>query len=182
MRASRVFLLVACLPLAGCGHGQPQPAQPASADAPAKPVPAGAATLRSATKVEVFRIDGSDLDPGKEPDRAAKAVGGYPVIAQGPDQGAVFAGRLADVLGDRATYTDRYAKCFWPGVAFRAWKGGECVEVLICFQCDNLYVGPPQDRARENATFHGSPRRRDLVRLAKEALPDDKDIQALKDE
>jgi hypothetical protein len=179
MKAARLLVLIACLPLAGCGQGQQRQAP---TDEPASPVQAEAAKLRGATKVEVFRIDGDDrpLDKARAP--AAKVVGGYPVIAQGPDQGAAFAGRLADVLSDRAAYTDNYAKCFWPGVAFRAWKDGERVEVLICFQCDNLYAGPPRDRARENASFHGSPRRRDLVRLAKEALPEDKDIQALKDE
>jgi hypothetical protein len=34
---------------------------------------------------------------------------------------------------------------------------------------------------RENGSFKGSPRREDLVRLAKETFPDDKEIQALEE-
>ena len=69
---------------------------------------------------------------------------------------------------------------FDPGVGFRVWKDDQAVEILICFGCNNLYCGPPTNRARENAAFGSSPRRSYLVRLAKEAFPDDKAIQRLK--
>jgi hypothetical protein len=64
-------------------------------------------------------------------------------------------------------------------VGFRAWKEEEAVDVLICFTCDNLYCGPPTDQAKENAGFRGSPRRDDLLQLAKEAFPEDAEIQSL---
>jgi hypothetical protein len=137
---------------------------------------------KGATKVEVFRIDGEgEHVPPAKLKAGEKTIGGYLVMGQGPDQGPAFADRLAEVLNDPGTYTKNYAKCFWPGVAFRVWKDGECEEVLICFMCDNLYRGPPKDFVMENASFNGSPRRRDLLRLAKEALPDDAAIQAIKD-
>src|SRR5262249_20587950 len=105
------------------------------------------------------------------------------VIAQGPDQGAELAARLRSILADEATYSRSHKMCFWPGVAFRVHSGDEVVDVLVCFYCDNLYCGPPRDLApnAENLSFDGSPRRADLVRLAKEAFPDDKEIQALED-
>ena len=55
------------------------------------------------------------------------------------------------------------------------------MDVIICFRCGNFYYGPPTDWAKENACFRGSPRTGDLVRLAKEAFPDDEKIQALKE-
>jgi hypothetical protein len=93
---------------------------------------------------------------------------------------------IADVLSDPDQYHRDDARCFMPGVAFRVWHEGayegENIDVLICFFCDNVYCGSPNGPERKTASFFGSPRRRDLVRLAKEAFPDDKDIQALKDE
>ena len=63
---------------------------------------------------------------------------------------------------------------------FRAWKGDESVDVVICYFCKNLYVGPPADSVRENASFHDSPREADFIKLAKTAFPDDNEIQELK--
>jgi hypothetical protein len=136
-----------------------------------------------ASKVEVFRLDGKEFSKDEGgPLKKGRRVGGFLVTAQGKDQGRKFAGKLLDILNDNKTYTNKYALCFWPGIAFRVWKEEECVEVLICFLCDNLYCGPPpKGMANENASFVGSPRRADLVRLAKEAFPDDKEIQGLVD-
>jgi hypothetical protein len=141
------------------------------------------AILAGATKVEVFRVDG--FHPREDPSRwkpGEMHVGGYPVTGRGPDQGKAFADQLARVLSRWSTYSNAYAKCFWPGVAFRIWKGEEYVEILICFLCENLYAGPPRDFVMENASFHGSYSRRDFVRLAKEAFPDDPEIQALEED
>src|SRR5262249_278737 len=129
--------------------------------------------LSGATKVEVFRIDGKG---DRQPKPGEAAMLGNPVTARGKDQDEAFAKKLADVLLDDRTYTEEWAKCFRPGVAFRVWRGSDSVKVLVCFQCDNFYCGPPADR---NATFHGSPQRPRLVRLAKEAFPEDPEIQAL---
>jgi len=137
------------------------------------------AVLAGATKVEVFRID--PREEAFEHKAGERRIGGYLITAQGYDQGQDFADRLAEILQDDKTFTNDYAKCFNPGVAYRVWKDAQAVEVLLCFMCDNLYCGPPTDRANETASFLGSPRRADLLRLTKEAFPDDKDIQALKD-
>jgi hypothetical protein len=136
-----------------------------------------------ATKVEVFRIDGRDNVVKPTPMKPGDpAVGGYAILAHGTDQGSEFAAKLGGVLADEKTYTDVSAKCFWPGVAFRVWKGAESVDVIICFKCQNFYLGPPTEQnVTENASFHGSSNASRLVRLAKEAFPDDKEIQALID-
>ena len=142
------------------------------------------AILKGATKVEVFRIDGEyESSDRKTTARSDVAVDGFPVLARGKDQDQRFAAKLADILSDEKTYTDKFAKCFMPGVAFRVWKGEDSVDVVICFTCHNFYLGPSSDKqVMETASFQGSPNLSRLVRLAKEALPDDKDIQALKDE
>lgn len=143
-----------------------------------------AGILAGATKVEVFRIDGRNDPPDPTLIKPSDpTVGGYAILARGYDQGQEFAAKLRGILTDNKTYTDKHAKCFWPGVAFRVWKGEDSVDVIICFQCGNFYLGPPADkRVMENASFNGSPNRSRLVRLAKEAFPDDKEVQELKDE
>jgi hypothetical protein len=138
--------------------------------------------LVGATKVEVYRIDGGTTE------RMAKRVGpgepnidGYAIIDRGKDQTAEFVAALDGVLLDKRTYTEHFVKCYNPGVVFRFCKGDDRVDVVICFHCGNFYIGPPVtgEQVLENAAFHGSPNRARLVRLAKQALPDDKDIQAL---
>lgn len=143
-----------------------------------------AGILAGATKVEVFRIDGHIDRPDATPIKPGDpTVGGYAILARGKDQGQEFAAKLRNILTDSKTYSDTFAHCFWPGVAFRVWKGEDSVDVIICFTCGNFYLGPPTDkRVMENASFFKSPNRGRLVQLAKDAFPEDKEVQALKDE
>jgi hypothetical protein len=141
------------------------------------------AILAAASKVEVFRTDGYDGPYDRKPRQEGESrIGGFRVTAQGPDQAQPFAAKLAELLLDETHFNNNYKKCYWPGVAFRVWKDYEFADVLICFQCDNLYCGPPTEEARENASFNRSPARSQLARLAKEALPDDQEIQAIKED
>jgi hypothetical protein len=135
--------------------------------------------LKAATKVEVFRVYGGP-PRGDLKQLDSLKVSGYPVLAKGKDQGHEFASRLADILADRRSFSGTFAGCFSPGVAFRAWQNDDCVDVVICFMCDNLYCGPPKDSEGSNASFVGTPARARLMQLAKEAFPDDKEIQELK--
>jgi hypothetical protein len=143
-----------------------------------------AGIFSGATKVEVFRIDGRYDPPNAIPVKPDDpTVGGYTILARGKNQSSEFATKLASVLANDKTYTDWHANCFWPGVAFRAWKGRESVDVIICFKCENFYLGPSTDKqVMENASFHGSPNAGRLIRLVKEAFPDDEEVQALKDD
>jgi hypothetical protein len=134
------------------------------------------AVLTGATKVEVFRINGREDAPKS---RGKNGICGYPIISRGKDQGPEFAAKLADILTDGRSYSKTYAHCFEPGVVFRVWKGEEVIDVVICYKCDNFYCGPPVKTALENGSFWHSPAKPRLVRLAKEAFPDDSEIQAL---
>jgi hypothetical protein len=139
--------------------------------------------LKGATKVEAFRIK-----PEKADKEGVKTVGGYPITATGKEQGKEFAGKLLDVLFADATYEGRSARCFEPGVAFRAWTDKkESVEVIICFKCSNLSVISHDANGKVKETrggggFGETPSWTALVKLAKEAFPDDKEIQALKED
>jgi len=136
--------------------------------------------IEGATKVEVFRIK-----PMQEQKPAGEVIGGYTVLSAGRDQGPDFARRLAAVLLDDKTYDfDRAKGCiFSPGVVFRFRNGAELVEVITCYHCSEFkivvkdargavvrVVGEDFDNARPA-----------LVKLAKDAFPDDKEIQALND-
>jgi hypothetical protein len=183
MHRSHSILLFGAVLLGGCGD---MPVVEGPAARPAVPEQVKKhldektiAVLAGATRVEVFRLDGGPVTPGKE---MSGTVDGFAVTACGKDQGQGFAGKLSQVLLDEKTYSTTFAACFTPGVAFRAWKGEECADVVVCFLCQNFYCGPKTSQARENASFADTPARAALVRLAKEALPDDKQIQGLKEE
>jgi hypothetical protein len=74
------------------------------------------------------------------------------------------------------TYFGGAYKCFEPGVGFRIWNGKESVDMTVCFICERFLLGEaPGD-------FGGSPGIfGQLAKLAKEAFPDDKEIQGLPD-
>jgi hypothetical protein len=139
--------------------------------------------VKNATRVEVFRVYSGGAPGTKKMPKfiGDLSISGFPVWAQGKDQGHDFASRLADVLSDKDSYSDSFAKCFDPGVAFRAWQGERCVDVVICFQCDNLYVGPPKKDQGENYSFIKTPARARLIVLTKEAFPEDNEVQSLKE-
>jgi hypothetical protein len=168
----RFLVLLALVVACGCAAGKGHP------DTRTKAILAGA------TRVEVFRIDGKNDPPGPTPRAPGDpTVGGFAILSRGEDRGQEFAARLATILLSDTTYSDRFASCFWPGVAFRVHRGEECIDVIICFKCQNFYLGPPADRlVSETASFAGSPAGPRLVRLAKEAFPQDKDIQGLEEE
>src|SRR5215472_10014426 len=101
------------------------------------------AIFEGCTKVEAFRIDPGrmvrDFKPGET------RFGYFPIIYKAKDLGPEFAADLAAVLDDKRTYTKSFAACYWPGIAYRVWKGDECEDVVICFKCHNFYRGPPND-------------------------------------
>jgi hypothetical protein len=136
------------------------------------------AILAGATKVEVFRID-----PEQQKKDGDKDIGGFIITATGKEQGKEFMAHLTPLLFDEKTYfSNRAYKCHDPGVAYRLWKDKESVEVLVCFRCRNLSVTAKDADGKvihkafgnfEDALFGP------LAKVAKEALPDDKDIKAL---
>ena len=131
--------------------------------------------LRHGERVEVFRVSQKReeaVDQG--------AIGGYPIVAIGKEQGPEFAARLGKVLLRWGVAPSSKKCAFEPGVAFRVWDGDRALEVLVCFKCDDLWphvMGETGTLYEEALAF--DPVRAELVALAKEAFPDDPKIQAL---
>jgi len=170
MTALRLLGLALFLSLAGCSATPSQTVKKTLGEPTI-------AILEGASRVEVFRIKGDHSSVEQNP--PAKKIGGYPITAQGQDQGKDFAAKLAKVLLDEKTYSNTFARCFDLGVAFRVWNENQHVDVVICFKCNNFYCGPPVAHAQENASFEGSVNHPQLVQLAKAVFPTDMEIQAL---
>ncbi|MCE9530419.1 MAG: hypothetical protein K8T89_04700 [Planctomycetes bacterium] len=137
------------------------------------------AILKGADRVEVYRLNGDEDAKGDKKFRR------FVITAIGKEQGKVFAGKLAAVLTTDEAYFGEGAKCFEPGVGYRIWNGKESIEVAICFGCFNLSIG---DIGGEFGNFGKSKTNKtfgtvfiQLAKLAKEAFPDDKEIQELRD-
>jgi hypothetical protein len=137
------------------------------------------ALLKGVNRVEVFRITPKvvirrPVDPDFE---------GYRILAKGKDQGDKFATDLASILLTDATWINpQAAKCFEPGVAFRLWKDKARVDVLICFKCHNLQVTSYDSDGKQLVQAFGNMEASSeaaLLKLAKAAFPDDKEIQDL---
>ena len=138
----------------------------------------GRAVLREGTRVEVVRVDPDD---SPQQPTGGPRIGRYRVVSQGKDFGADFAARLADVVIGNGVLL---RKCgIQPGVAFRVWRGDDCVEVLVCLRCDVLamHLGSGDWDWTSNMLRDFTGRRAKLLALCKEALPDDPVIQGLPD-
>jgi hypothetical protein len=137
--------------------------------------------LQNASRVEVFRIS---------PEQSAKpgeGISGYPILATGKEKAKDFAGKLATVLLSENTYFGEQSRCFIPGVALRIWRPKEqdrdSVDVIICFKCSALHLVYRDERKRDVKHIDGAfgPDNRALLKLVKEAFPDDAEIQAIKE-
>jgi len=138
------------------------------------------ALLEHIQSVQTFRLR-SDVRVTQE---ERVQISDYPLLHEGRTQGAAFGARVATVLRDpRAYWGLNDLTCIPdPGVAFRLWTGRQCVEVLLCFHCDQMIVTTKDTEGRITHTAYTeflSVRPR-LAALAKEAFPDDAEIQALK--
>lgn len=140
--------------------------------------------LNGATRVETFRLDDSrDGDQVKDGTTGQEIVD-YPLTFQGQTLGPGFAAKLSRAVQDPRTYVGpNDVTCLInPGVAFRAWRGHECVEVIVCYHCQQMIVTMKDVRGsvvRSVYTEFGS-MRAEFLALAKKAFPNDKEIQSLK--
>jgi hypothetical protein len=139
--------------------------------------------LTGATRCEAFLIDPEPLRETEPIPTDGKAIGGHRITETGPERSQEFAARLAAVLLTDETYNCTFpTHCFDPGVAFRLWNGDRRVEVLMCFFCDNLRfraVGADGKELHEAFGNWMPSSRAKLVRLVKEAFPDNARIQAM---
>jgi hypothetical protein len=135
-----------------------------------------AGILDGATSVEVFRIQSERTDK-----KGDKYIAGYPITSKGKKQGKEFAAKMIKALYDEKTYTGQSARCYQPGVAFRIWHGKDAVEIIICFKCTNFEIAVMgEDPITELQMFGFGPKLEPFLALAREALPDDNEIQSLK--
>lgn len=142
-----------------------------------------AAILTGADKVEPVRI--------WPPLESNGGLDHYPVVSRAPRKGHDFAVRLAALLLDPKSYMipGRDAKLciFSPTVAFRVWKKSQFVDVLICFECDQLMVvendpkvplrslGAKPARFRVGGDFDSVVP--ELAKLVREAFPGDSSLE-----
>ena len=127
----------------------------------------GTAVLRSADRVETFRLDD----------------GGYGDNVKQGTSGDVIAAKLSRAVLDPRTFigpNDNTCEIN-PGVAFRAWRGQECVEVILCFHCQQMLVTTRNAQGKETHSAYTelALTREKFLALAKEAFPVDKEIQSL---
>jgi hypothetical protein len=134
------------------------------------------AILNGATKAKAFRIADK---PSEKPE--GKHVSGYPVLSAAKEQGKDFAKRLSALVQDEKSLFSAQARCFSPGVAFRLWNERESVDVVVCYTCWGLRLtARDADGKVLHQTGGGFKANHDAwVKLAKEAFPEDKQIQAL---
>ncbi len=182
----RLCVFLAALAMAGClgcGHRDSVTPDNRNSVTPDKLSGSGVAILRGATRVEVFRVG-----PDKVQEPADRTLGGYPILSAGSEQNQAFGQRLAKILLS-GNVTQNAKKCgFAPGVGFRLWDRDRSVVVLICFKCNVLWAFVPGEPTRiiERGTAHEEWEWQDfdsvrgpLLKLAKEAFPEDKDIHVL---
>lgn len=142
--------------------------------------------LTGATRVETFRLDDSrDGDQVKD-GTTGQEIADYPLISRGHTLGPPFAAKLSrEVLDPRTYLGPNDTTCLInPGVAFRAWRGNGCVEVIICYHCQQMIVTMKDARGRivhsVYTEFGDLWTRGRFLALAKEAFPGDKEIHGLK--
>jgi hypothetical protein len=135
------------------------------------------AILKNASRVEVFRIQ------SKRPDKAAeKNVAGYTIVSAGTELKKEFAGKLSAVLLADKSYFGEQSRCFLPGIGLRLWtEMRESVDVVFCLTCTNLRLVSRDADGKEikSATGAFGPELQPLLKLIKEAFPDDKEIQGI---
>jgi hypothetical protein len=137
--------------------------------------------------VEVFRLDSEEekrASGDDKPKAQGPRIGQWLITATGAEQGQEFAARLADVVFQDETHFGMGSKCFFPGVAFRVWHEHDSVDVIVCFAWENLSMTTRRADGHIDysgfSEFGGSKQSvARLVRLAKEAFPEDQAIQKL---
>ena len=140
--------------------------------------------LQGATRVETFRLIDGPYDDYAKAGTSGNEITDYPIISQGQIVGRAFAANLAQAVLDPRTYASMNdVSCeINPGVAFRAWRGRECVEVILCYHCHQMLVTTKdaQGHMTHSAYTEFYLNKPAFLALAKEAFPGDKEIQSLK--
>lgn len=156
-----------------------------------------AAILMHATRVQVFGLASRGEDAEKQQSHHQKplgTVGTVPYYAPGMEQTPAFAAKLGSIILDPKIYPfpgQSIKQCFMePGVGIRVWRGRQFVDVLLCFSCNQVAVmehNPAVPETEVGGWIEGRCYvagdfdlvRPELAALAKQALPNDADIQSI---
>jgi hypothetical protein len=143
----------------------------------------GVAILSDADRVETFRLDDGGYGDNVKQGTSGDVIADYPIKTQGKTLGSDFAAKLSRTVLDPRTFigpSDTSCEIN-PGVAFRAWRGQECVEVIICFHCQQMLITTRNAQGRETHSAYTQmiSMRSEFLALAKEAFPADKEIRSL---
>jgi hypothetical protein len=94
---------------------------------------AGLAALRSADRVEAYRIDNS----GEAKSTPSARLQDYPILAGPIAVADPDSQKLRDTLEDKNTYRHLKKACLpQPGVRLDLIHGDDRLSVLLCFECD----------------------------------------------
>ncbi len=138
--------------------------------------------LVNATKVQAFRVTDAG---GLRPDPAKAIASDFVRGAAGLELDAPALEALRSVLYDEHSYRlgQDVAGCrFVPHLSFQFRAGLDTLEALVSFSCNQVLfvLGKPGGRWVPQGTFDVKPARKQLLALARQALPQDRDIQQLK--
>lgn len=196
MRKKRIWFLFGAIALMALSSwmllGEPTP-QGVSPEAKKYLGNRTVSVLAGADRVEVFRVS------PRRNQNAVKQIGGFPIVSSGTTQDNVFAQRLSSVIL-RQDYKKEFGLAcntittvvfrIWddqkPELGLRLWQGSDYVDILLCYKCGEYSVvgksihGPIV--LSRVTPFKPFAMRSEFVRLAKQAFPKDKDIQALSEE
>lgn len=156
--APGAFLFAAALLLAGCAGSDPRVG---------RVLGPGRAVLEAPDRVEAFRVR-------PLPDARNVSMWQWPADPPVPVD-ATAAAEISALLRNPAAYEwDRPKACKpVPGIKLRFHRGREAADVLLCFECLQLFVSPGG-----SADF--DPSARDWVRIVKGLFPKDPVVQSLK--
>jgi hypothetical protein len=138
--------------------------------------------VRTPDRVESLPVESLLRSNDKSAATKTSLPGVFRIVPEPKPVPANLVPQLSRLLLSRSSYADYYTSCiFDPGVAFRFWKGGEAVDVLVCFHCRDLgfqVVGAPEALGSKLAF---EPIRAELARLVRAARPGDPRFEKLED-
>jgi len=185
----QLVMLVTALMTAVAGEGIAEEAVEANAGAQAEARltklfgdKAARKPIAECAKIEAYRLESFLTTARREQqgeDLSDKQRIGRGVVISGPVQvDKEMAKKIVALLTDPAAYRDRRNECEpMPGVAIRFVCEDQPRDVMICLECDVIYV---MREGKSGGAVEFQPAHDRFVKLAKELFPNDPLIQKLK--
>ncbi len=137
---------------------------------------------------ETYRIDGMpDYEISRhrdDPKFKDRFLGDWVIAKRGPVKDRDFAEKITGFLTDEQNFMPPPAPgnqktcIFVPSVAFRLRSGDEYTDVIVCYSCRQLVVESTKGQLKL-PSVNFDPGYERLKEIAKEAFPDDPEIQRL---